>query len=139
MGTKTFNIDDGLYENFSKLHKGDMSKIMSQLIQNYLSIKKENLQLEKLKENLSEIEQQIVKLKQEESNIKLFISQLEEEYKKEVEKAKEVDYKVLQWARDMINDAKVQGSYTDLVYECENNGFSDVEAYLVDKWEKSQK
>lgn len=139
MGTKTFNIDDSLYDNFSKSHKGDMSKILSELIENYLSIKKENLELSNLKLKLVEVQKNIEKLKQEESNLKLFIRQLEEEYVKEIEKAKEVDAEVLKWARDIIHQAKIGGSYVDLVYESESNGFRNVEDFLVKKWEKSQK
>lgn len=138
MGTKTFNIEDSLYESFSKVHRGDMSKIVSQLITNYISIKKENLELSKLKQQLEDIQQKITQLKQEKSNIKLLVSQLEEEYAKKVQEEKETDTKVVNWARDCIRDAKNQGSYTELQYEAEMNNYTDVEKYLINKWHNSQ-
>jgi predicted CopG family antitoxin len=138
MGTKTFNIDDSLYENFTKYHKGDMSKIVSELIENYLSIKTENLELTNLKQKLVDVQNQITKLKQEESNLRVFVRQLEEEYVKEIEKAKETDIKIVQWARDIISDAKKFGTYTELKLESEKEGYSSVEEYLIYKWEREQ-
>ena len=139
MSGTLFNIEDSIMIEFRKNHKGDMSKIVSELIGNYISIKKENLQLKTLKDKLTVVQEQIVKLKQEESNIKLFIKELEDEYTKEIEKAKEVDIKIVQWARDCIRDAKEQGTLTELRYTAEKAGFTNLEDYLVKDWEKSQK
>lgn len=132
-----FNINDNIMREFRERNKGDMSKIVSELIENYLSIKTENLELTNLKQKLVDVQNQIDKLKQEESNLKVFIRQLEEEYVKEVEKAKEVDLKVLQWAKDCVRDAKTHGTYTELLYDSEKAGFPNLEAYFVDQWEKS--
>jgi len=134
MSGTLFNIDDDIMNEFRKKHKGDMSKIVSELITNYIDIKKENLQLEKLRDELEGTRIKISKLKQDESNIKLLIQQLEDEYEKEKVKAQEVDYEIEKWAEDCVKDAKDNGTLTDLRYEAESKGFPSPKAYLIQQW-----
>lgn len=139
MGLKTFNIDDELYERFGKVHRGDMSKIVSELIKNYLDSAQEDIEVEKLDKKLKLIESEISELKKKKSNLTLLISQAKEHILQKEKEEKEVSESVRQWAKDVIKDAKASGSYTDLVYESEKADFgSEVELYLIDKWEKQQ-
>lgn len=139
MAQQMFNIDQDVLEEFRRLHKGDMSALVSDMIKGYLNIKNENLQLDNMKEKLAETQREIQRLKREESNYRLLITELEKEYERQMQSFAREDRDISEWAKDIIADAKRSGDFTNLQYLAEKEGYLDVQDYLIAKWKEEKK
>jgi len=139
MAIKTFNINEDLMEEFRRLHKGDMSAIVSDLISNYLNIKKENLKLEEVKNKIEEATKEVENAKKKLSNLKLLALELEKSFEKELEKEAEVRKDVEDWAKDCIQDAKQNKQFTQLQLDAEKKGYTDVKEYLINEWLENER
>lgn len=134
----TYNIKEETINRFRKQNKGDMSKIVESFLDNYLEMgAKSSEDIIKLQKEIDTINEQINQLNAKKSSLYINIEEHKTAQEQIKQKKEQQDDKCVEWVNFMISDAKGQGKYTDLVYESEKAGYTDVRSYLEDKYYES--
>lgn len=112
MGIKTYSIDDELYKAFTKAHKGDMSKLISRFITEYLQYDAENSSAEitKLDQRIEETNEKIDKLKIEKTQLILQKERIKEAALLEKQQKKKEKDATTAWLKDVKADMKHNGT-----------------------------